>query len=118
MDRVAAVTPLLPESEELVPQGQIRPQLEKLLRDRVRKCVGLLPKVLAEDDPDAVHDLRVWSRRAQEVVVTLFPKPLPPEARAMVRTLRRARRSLGTWRDCDVLAELLERKVRRIRNPA
>jgi CHAD domain-containing protein len=32
--------------------------------------------------------------------------------------LRRARRSLGAWRDCDVLAELLERRVRRIRNPA
>ena len=36
----------------------------------------------------------------------------------MVRALRRARRSLGAWRDCDVLTVLLERKVRRIRNAA
>ncbi len=36
----------------------------------------------------------------------------------MVRALRRARRALGVWRDCDVLTDLLERKLRRIRNPA
>src|SRR5260370_36747635 len=35
----------------------------------------------------------------------------------MVRTLRRARRALGGWRDCDVLIDLLERKARRVRNP-
>jgi CHAD domain-containing protein len=118
MDRVAAVTPLLTESEGSVPAAQVRPQLEKLLRDRVRKCVSLLPKVLAEDDPEAVHDLRVWSRRLQQVVVTLFPSPRPPEARTIVRTLRRTRRSLGGWRDCHVVIALLARKIRAVRNPA
>jgi CHAD domain-containing protein len=92
--------------------------LQDLLHARLRKCVALLSKVLAEDDPEAVHDFRVWSRRAQEVVVTLFGKPLPPEAGTIVRVLRRARRSLGICRDCDVLKELLERKARRVRNPA
>src|SRR5215813_7079264 len=118
MDRVAAVTPSLTESQESVPAAQIRPQLEKLLRDRVRKCVALLPKVLGDDDPEAVHDLRVWSRRLQQVVVTLFPIPRPAEARTIVRTLRRTRRSLGGWRDCDVVIALLVRKIRSARNPA
>jgi CHAD domain-containing protein len=119
IDRVAAVTPLLttpPEDSE--PAAPIRPQLEKLLRDRVRKCVALLAKVLGDDDPEAVHDLRVWSRRLQQVVVTLFPSPRPAEARTIVRTLRRTRRSLGGWRDCDVVSALLARKIRSARNPA
>jgi CHAD domain-containing protein len=118
MERVAAVTPLLTESEQSAPAAQVRPQLEKLLRDRVRKCVSLLPKVLAEDDREAVHDLRVWSRRLQQVVVTLFPSPRPAEARTIVRTLRRTRRSLGGWRDCHVVIALLARKVRAARKPA
>jgi CHAD domain-containing protein len=98
--------------------AQVRPQLEKLLRDRVRKCVALLPKVLGDDDRDAVHDLRVWSRRLQQVVVTLFPSPRPAETRTIVRTLRRTRRSLGGWRDCHVVIALLARKIRAARNPA
>jgi CHAD domain-containing protein len=96
--------------------GQDSGVLERLLRDRLRKFMSLLLKVLAEDADDAVHDLRVWSRRLQQVVVALASGPLPPQARTMVRALRRARRSLGEWRDCDVLIDLLERKARRVRN--
>jgi CHAD domain-containing protein len=91
--------------------------LAELARQRLRKFTILLPKVLNDEDPDAVHDLRVFSRRLQQVVVTLFPKPRRQEARDVVRTLRRARRSMGGWRDCDVLAGLLARKTRRVRNP-
>lgn len=88
------------------------------MRERLRKFMALLPEVLAEDGADPVHDLRVWSRRLQQVVVALSPDPLPEEARTMVRALKRARRALGVWRDCDVLIDLLERKLRRLRNPA
>jgi CHAD domain-containing protein len=91
--------------------------LENLLRDRLRKFMSLLLKVLAEDADDAVHDLRVWSRRLQQVVAALSSKPLPPQARTMVRALRRARQSLGELRNCDVLLDLLERRARRVRNP-
>lgn len=116
---LAASTSLAPPSSPRVEASALtRPwaQLEKLLRSRLRKCMVLLPKVLSEDGPEAVHDLRVWSRRLQQVVVTLFPDPGPPEARSIVKALRGARRSLGGWRDCDVLIGLLERKARRIRN--
>jgi CHAD domain-containing protein len=91
--------------------------LEGLFRERLRKFMALLLKVLAEGSDEAVHDLRVWSRRLQQVITTFSPSPRPPQARTMVRALRRARRSLGGWRDCDVLIELLERKARRIRKP-
>lgn len=114
---MAVAVTALPIGSQPSTSGDVRPQLEKLLRERVRKCVTLLPKVLGEDDPEAVHDLRVWSRRLQQVVVTLFPGSQLPEARVMVRALRRARRSLGGWRDCDVVIALLSRKIRYARNP-
>ncbi|HEY2524816.1 MAG TPA: CHAD domain-containing protein [Candidatus Binataceae bacterium] len=83
----------------------------------MRKFTALLPKVLAEDGVEAVHDLRVWSRRLQQVVTTLSPAPHSAQTRTIVRALRRARRALGGWRDCDVMIELLERKARRVRDP-
>jgi CHAD domain-containing protein len=113
----SVVTPLRRRTKAPAPATQARAQLERLMRDRLRKFMALLPEVLAEDGPDPVHDLRVWSRRLQQVVVALSPKPMPDGARAMVRALRRARRALGVWRDCDVLIDLLERKLRRIRSP-
>ena len=96
-----------------------RAALEKLLHDRLRKFMSLLPKVLAQDrnSVEAVHDLRVWSRRLQQVVATLSTSPFPPKTRTIIRVLRRARRALGKWRDCDVMIDLFERKVRRVRNP-
>jgi len=97
--------------------GPDRESLEGLLRERLRKFTSLLLKVLTEDADEAVHDVRVWSRRLQQVVTTLSSRPFPSQARTMVRALRRARRSLGGWRDCDVLVDLLERKARRVRNP-
>lgn len=90
--------------------------LERLARLRMRKCLVLLPKILGEDNANVVHDLRVWSRRSQQVVAMLHGKP-PPAARKMLRVLRRIRRSLSVWRDCDVLIDLLEGRLRRVRNP-
>src|SRR5262245_17720855 len=79
--------------------------------DRLWKCVALVPRVLSKDDPDAVHDLRVWTRRSQQLIVALFREPRPSETRVIMKALRRARHSLGVWRDCDVLIALLERKA-------
>ena len=106
---------LSPPAEASDPPTEVWSRLDKLLLDRLRKCAVLLPRILSRYDPDAVHDLRVWSRRSQQLIVGLFPQPRPPEARAIMRALRRARHSLGAWRDCDVLIALLERKARRIR---
>ena len=90
----------LPQPEASATDGRNRAALERLLHDRLRKFMSLLPKVLAEDSVEAVHDLRVWSRRLQQVVSTLSTDPLTSETRTMVRALRRARRVLGGWRRC------------------
>jgi CHAD domain-containing protein len=89
--------------------------LDSLLATRLRKFVSQLPKVLGDEDPEAIHDLRVWSRRLQQVVSAMFPKPRNQQAQAVVETLRQARRAAGTWRDCDVLIELVRRRLKRVR---
>ena len=112
---MTAAAPLTAEKESGSPT-EVWSLLESMLQSRLRKCLSLLPKVLGDDDVEAVHDLRVWSRRLQQVIVTLFPDAQEPEAREMVQALRRARRALGGWRDCDVVLAMLDRKLRRMRN--
>ncbi len=98
------------------PEAIAPPSLPDLLAKRLRKFVTVLPKALGEDNSEAIHDLRVASRRLQQVLVTMFPKPRSDEAGRIVRVLRQARRAVGGWRDCDVLIDLLERRIRRVRN--
>ena len=118
MSVTSSVATALGPKHDVSKDHRNRAALEKLLRDRLRKFMSLLPKVLAQgaDSVEAVHDLRVWSRRLQQVVATLSISPFPPKTRTIIRALRRARRTLGEWRDCDVMIDLLERKVRRVRN--
>ena len=72
--------------------------------------------MLKGDDPDAIHDMRVASRRLQQILDLIFPTPLPREARRLRRKIRRCRRALGDVRNCDVLLELVERRLARRRS--
>jgi len=92
-------------------------QPEDLVRERVRRFMKLLPEVLSNERVEAIHDIRVWSRRLQQVLVTMFPKGQENRAGSVVRSLRRARRGLSGWRDCDVLIALVDRRLRRLREP-
>lgn len=67
------------------------------------RCVSLEPKVLQGDDPDAVHDLRVATRRLQQVIDLLYPPPHSGEIRKLHRGLKRCRSSLSEVRNFDVL---------------
>jgi len=96
------------------PPTRIQPA--DLVRERVRRFMKLLPEVLNSERVEAVHDLRVWSRRLQQVLVTMFAQAQDDPAGSVIRSLRRARRGLSGWRDCDVLMVLLDRRLRRLRN--
>jgi len=76
-----------------------------------------LGAVLASEDPDAVHDLRVATRRLQQVLSTLSPSPRPKRVERVRRALRRVRRALGWWRNCDVTLEAVAARVRTTRSP-
>jgi CHAD domain-containing protein len=94
----------------------VRRALTRLLRKRVKKFVALAPEVSADSSPKTVHDVRVWSRRLQQAVSTLFPKPRSGKVRRLRRTPRRIRRALGEWRNCDVLLEMVAKQQRHTRS--
>jgi CHAD domain-containing protein len=61
----------------------------------------------AEEDPEYVHELRVWTRRAS-AALDLYAGLLPRRRRTWLKKqLKRLRRAAGKARDCDVLAQRL-----------
>lgn len=86
------------------------------MRKGVRRLVNDVPKVLAAQNEKAVHDLRVCSRRLQQILIAMFGGSPPKKARAMRRLLRGTRRALGAWRNRDVVIGALERRERRARS--
>lgn len=85
-------------------------KLLKLTRRRLEKYATLLPKVLVSDDPETVHDLRVWSRRLQQVLRVIAPSGQADRIKKVLRVLRYVRQTLGPCRDLDVNIALLESK--------
>ncbi len=79
--------------------------------------MSLEPKVLQGDDPKAIHDLRVATRRLQQLLGLICPKPHPGEIRKLFRGLKRCRRSLSEVRNYDVLMERVEGALARKRTP-
>lgn len=76
-----------------------------LARRHLNRFLGLEPKVLRGDDPEAVHDLRVASRRLQQTLELIYPAPRPAKIRKLRRSIRRSRRALSSVRNYDVLLE-------------
>jgi CHAD domain-containing protein len=83
----------------------------KLARIRLKKCVSIAPRLLVDDDPDDIHDLRVTSRRLQQVVSLMFPKPRRAKSRKVIRSLRDLRRDWSACRNLDVNLALLQEKL-------
>jgi CHAD domain-containing protein len=90
-------------------------KVRKLALRQLNRFVSLEPKVLKGDNPDAIHDMRVASRRLQQVFDLIFPSPLPREARRLRRKIQRCRRTLGDVRNCDVLLQQVEGRLARRR---
>jgi CHAD domain-containing protein len=114
---VGDIQPTAPIAES--PDSEVvRRALMRLLRKRLKKFMALAPEVRADASAKTVHDVRVWSRRLQQAVSALFPKPRSGKVRRLRRTPRRIRRALGEWRNCDVLLEMVGKQQRRTRSEA
>jgi CHAD domain-containing protein len=86
-------------------------KVRKLALRQLDRFMSLEPKVLRGDDPDAIHDLRVASRRLQQILDLLYPAPRPGEIRKLRRKIQRCRRVLGEVRNCDVQLQRVERTL-------
>jgi len=96
-------------------QPQVWERVRKLAVRQLNRLVSLEPKVLRDEYPEAVHDLRVASRRLQSLLDFLYPAPRPPQIRKLRRRLKQAREVLGDLRNQDVLAARMARVLARKR---
>jgi len=78
---------------------------------------SLIAPVLAADDVEVVHDLRVVTRRLEQALLALCPEGPPKPVKRIQRTLRRIRRALGPWRNCDVALAMTSKRRRQTRSP-
>jgi len=101
---------------ETSPEASEWNKVRKLALRHLNRFISLEPKVLRGDDPDAIHDMRVASRRLQQVLDLIFPKPQSREVRRLRRKLQRCRRALGDVRNCDVLIQYAEGRLARRRS--
>ncbi|MBF6567623.1 MAG: CHAD domain-containing protein [Candidatus Binataceae bacterium] len=91
-------------------------RLAGLLRKGLQRFVGNVASVLTSEDRRAIHDLRVCSRRVQQILVATYGETLPRRARAIRRRMRRTRRAVGEWRSYDVVIAMLESRLQRARD--
>src|SRR5262245_36940388 len=112
--RAAAVplveTPVVPAGDpdpEVQALVATEPILLRILRQRALAVLRRRRQVRAVATADSIHDLRVATRRLQELL-DLFEPVLPGgESRKVRRRARRIRRDLAQVRDADILSDLV-----------
>ncbi len=87
-----------------------RSKLVKLGHRRLGKYATLLPKALIDDAPEVIHDLRVASRRLQQLLRALGPAAHAKVLKKTTAVLRHVRQALGPCRDLDVNLALIDAK--------
>lgn len=97
-------------SVQLAVDASERTRLPKLARKRLERFATLFPKALINDAPETIHDLRVASRRLQQVLRILLPSADSSANRKLSRVLRKTRRALGACRNFDVSLGLIEKQ--------
>jgi CHAD domain-containing protein len=85
--------------------------VRRLALKQLNRFMTLEPNVLRGDDPDAIHDMRVASRRLQQILDLMYPKPRAREIRGLRRKIRRSRRCLSEVRNCDVMIERVDKQL-------
>ena len=101
-------SPAPPGKEADLRKGE---QIRDLALHQLDRFLTLETKVLRGDGTDAVHDMRVASRRLELALNVLFERPFPARLRRARRKIRRSRKALSEVRNCDVLTERVEKAL-------
>ena len=91
-------------------------KVQALAVQQLDRFISLEPKVLRGEDPEAIHDMRVASRRLQQFLDLIYPPPARREVRRLRRRIQRCRRALGEVRNCDVLLQSVDKALSSKRN--
>lgn len=100
------------------PEGK-RTQLwaEQVVRGRLAVLVRELRRLERSPNPDAIHDVRVASRRLRAALLHLEPCFRKRDARSLRAAVRKLARLLGEARDLDILMASLPQKNARPGSP-
>jgi CHAD domain-containing protein len=118
--RTSSVGPRSSATPRLVPtraKAAHPGRLSHLVDDQLERLSKVAALVLASDDAEAVHDLRVVTRRLQQLLAVVSARPRPKRIARLRRRLRRVRRALGTWRNYDVTLASVGARQRATRSP-
>jgi CHAD domain-containing protein len=87
-------------------------------RKRLEKFAALMSRFFVTDDPDTIHDVRVWSRRLQQILSMIAPQSAKKtKPRKLARRLRQVRRILGRPRNLDVMTKLVQERIDNTNSP-
>jgi CHAD domain-containing protein len=86
-------------------------KFSSLAKKRLVRFVTLYPKILVSDDVEVVHNLRVASRRLQQVLQLILPEAKSSARKKVLRTLRKVRRAFGACRNLDVNLNLVRGRM-------
>jgi CHAD domain-containing protein len=91
----------------LDPDKKLSVCLRAILLTRSKEMFSHQPRVMMDDNTDAVHDMRVAARRLQ-TMLTIFQSCFPKKQfKRQYRTLRELIRSFGAVREDDILIAML-----------
>lgn len=88
-------------------KGDVRGQVQEALRSDYERMLRHDPATRLGDDPEALHQQRVATRRMRAVLRSARPLVETPWANGLRDPLRRAGRALGEVRDMDVMLDWL-----------
>src|SRR5262245_24344658 len=99
---------------DVAPGAPVDQVARKALTTRLRAVAWYLDAAIGgEDESEAIHQLRIWTRRA-DAALRLFAPALPDRtARRLRRLLRTIRRKAGAVRDCEIQRQQFEDSVGR-----
>jgi CHAD domain-containing protein len=115
VDPASLREPAVPDDALQLPYEEGCKKVRELALRQLNRFISYEAQVLKGDDSESIHDMRVASRRLQQVLDLLYPKPRPPELRRLRRQIRLCRMALGDVRNCDVLLEHVGRSLGRKR---
>lgn len=80
-------------------------RIQAMALRQLDRLMAMEPKVLRGENAEAIHDMRIATRRLQQLMDLMFAAPQPREVARMCKRVRRCRRVLSEVRNCDVLLQ-------------
>ncbi|HEY6972601.1 MAG TPA: CHAD domain-containing protein [Candidatus Angelobacter sp.] len=105
---VAAITPSVDSAKGGVQEAWEWIKLRKIVRRQIDKFISLVPDTLRGGNLGAVTEMRITSRRLEQILDLLYPRPRPRRIKKLRRQLKACRRTLGKLRNYDALLTMVD----------